>query len=135
MGMYDNFMISYPLPIESWVPDKYKPMIQHTFAADGFQTKDLDRTLSCYYISNDGRIFLDEFSDFESNEPFKRKQIYFHGHIKVHTLVLLDEESDFQQGPTLWFEYDLKFTDSLLVSAIMISPTKEQIDELHRNLQ
>jgi hypothetical protein len=135
MGMYDNFVIDYPLPIEGWVPDEYKPMIQHTFAADGFQSKDLECLLKNYYISNDGHIFLDELCDFESNEPFKRNQIYFHGHIKVHTFVLLDEESDPIYGPSLWFNYDLKFTDSLLVSAIMISPTKEQIDELHRNLQ
>jgi hypothetical protein len=31
----------------------------------------------------------------------------------------------------LWLKYDLKFTDSLLVSATMLSPTKEEIDDLH----
>lgn len=132
--MYDSFSIDYPLPIESWVPKKYRPIIEHAFAADGFQSKDLDCMLNNYYISNDGHIFLDGHSEFEDTYSAERKQIYYHGHIRVYCLVLLDEESNTLDGPVLWFEYDLKFTDSLLVSAIMVCPKKEDVDELHGNI-
>lgn len=135
MGMYDNFTIEYPLPIEHWVPDKYRSIAYQCFGSDGFQSKDMECLLHYYFISNDGRIFIDKPSSFESDIPYERKQIYFHGHIKVYDLVFLDEDNQEQDRPRLWFEYDLKFTDGLLVSAIMISPTKEDIDELHRNLQ
>lgn len=30
----------------------------------------------------------------------------------------------------IWLEYDLKFTDSLLVKATMVSPTQKSIEEL-----
>lgn len=132
MGMYDNFMIDYPLPIEQWIPEKYKNYIYYTFSSDGFQCKNLECILNNYFISNDGHIFEDHF-DFQSDKILTRKQIYFHGHIQVHTPVYI-EDDDSRQGPMLWFEYDLKFTDGLLVKAKMISPTKEDLYELHRNI-
>ena len=130
MGMYDSFFISYPLPIEKWVPKEYKEAALYTFAADGFQTKDLECCLESYYISNDGHIFKDTF-DFESSKILERNPIYFHGHIKIYSPVYLEEN---RNGKFLWFSYDLKFTDSLLVCATMLSPTQKDIDELHRSL-
>lgn len=127
MGMYDNFMIDYPLPLEEWIPKKYHSHIHYTFSADGFQSKDLECLMNNYFISNDGRIYLDEFY-FESDKQLDRKTIYYHGHIRVYTSVHLDDLFNQPTGPfssnKLWFEYDLKFTDSLLVKATMISPAK-----------
>lgn len=127
MGMYDSFLIDFPLPIEDWVPKEYRDAALYTFAADGFQSKDLECVLFSYYISNDGHIFKDHF-DFESSRILERENIYFHGHIKVYCPVFLDDN---RSSKMLWFSYDLKFTDSLLVCAKMLSPTKEDINELH----
>lgn len=92
MGMYDYIFTDYPLPIESYVPNQYKELINYAIAADGFQTKDLDCTLSSYYISNDGKLFLDTF-DFSSNKQLERTPIYFHGHIKACVMVYLDDSN------------------------------------------
>lgn len=126
MGMYDNFFIDYPLPIESWVPAKYKSHILYAFSAEGFQSKDLDCVLKSYFISNDGHIFEDEF-DFADKNPINRKRIYFHGHIRVYCPVYISDDDSRNIENMIWFEYDLKFTDSLLVSAIMVYPKKEDI--------
>jgi len=131
MGMFDYFKVDYPLPLGSYIPDEYRPYIYATINQDEFQSKDLECILNRYYVDNNGHIFVDE-SIFEDSEP-AIKQIYYHGHIKIHAPVFMDDDINSQKK--LWLQYDLKFTDSLLVSAIMISPTKEEIDELHRNIQ
>jgi hypothetical protein len=41
-------------------------------------------------------------------------------------MVYLDEEG-FDSKSKFWLEYDLKFTDGLLVQATMISPTEEEL--------
>lgn len=91
--MYDYIFTDYPLPIEKYIPKKYKELIHYSVAADGFQTKDLDCTLSSYYISNDGKIFLDIF-DFSSDKQLERKPMYYHGHIKMHTMIYLDDSNE-----------------------------------------
>ena len=129
MGMFDYFTIDYPLPIESYIPEEYKSFIYSAINEDGFQTKDLECLMYRYHVDNIGRIFCADFPDFESDEEPVYNKIYQHGHIHISTVVYLDDnKTDF------WLEYDLKFTDSLLVSATMIHPTKERIDELHRSL-
>jgi hypothetical protein len=130
MGMFDYFSIDYPLPIESYVPGEYKPFIYRAINEDEFQTKDFHCLLLRYYVDNIGRIFRSQIPDFESDEEPIYEKIYFHGHIRIYTMVYLDEE-----GKDFWLEYDLKFTDSLLVSATMVHPTKEDIDELYKNVQ
>jgi hypothetical protein len=64
-------------------------------------------------------------SNFEDSKPAMRP-IYYHGHIKIYTLVPLDQD-DVTSKRKFWLEYDLKFTDSRVVSAIMISPTREDL--------
>lgn len=128
MGMYDNFIVDYPLPVESWLPDKYKSHIYYAIQADGFQSKSLSCALDNYYIDNNGHIYLDEISLFEEPEKrISRTKIYFHGHIRVYNSIFPDEEDNKKM---IWLEYDLKFTDGLLVSATMISPKKEDFDTL-----
>ena len=129
MGMFDYFTIDYPLPIESYIPEKYKSFIYSAINEDGFQTKDLECLLYRYHVDNIGRIFCADFPDFESDEEPVYNKIYQHGHVLISTVVHLDGN-----GNDFWLEYDLKFTDSLLVSAKMIHPKEERINELHRNI-
>jgi hypothetical protein len=129
MGMFDYFTIDYPLPIESYIPEEYKSFIYRAINEDGFQTKDLECLLYRYHVDNIGRIFCADFPDFESDEEPVYNKIYQHGHVLIYTVVYLDDN-----GTKFWLEYDLKFTDSLLVSAKMVNPTKEKINELHRNI-
>lgn len=136
MGMFDNFEIDYPLPIEEWIPVQYRTYAYHTFAADGFQTKDLECLLDYYYIDNSGSLFKNKqpswFKGPSKDDEYEK--IYFHGHINVYNSVSIYSEDEKTKGPKLWFEYDLKFTDGLLVCATMLSPTKKDIDELHTDL-
>jgi hypothetical protein len=126
MGMFDYFKIDYPLPLESYILAEYRPFVHAVMNQDEFQSKDLHCTLDRYYIDNNGRIYIDE-STFEEPKP-KMVPIYYHGHIEVYAVVLL--EDDINSSKKFWLRYDLKFTDSLLVSAKMISPTKEDIKSL-----
>ena len=135
MGTYDSFYIDYPLPIEPWIPASYKSYIYYAFSADGFQSKSMDCFLNDYHIDNNGYLYLEESSSFEEDSKNKKtSKIYFHGHIRVHCPVYLTRDGSRDANMMLWFEYDLKFTDSLLVEAKMISPKKEDLYELHRNV-
>ena len=140
MGMFDYISVEYPLPVADYVPDKYRSIIRQAASIDEFQTKDLSCTLSNYFISNDGCLFTMSNPDFESDELPVKNKIYQHGHIKIYNGIFLDDYLENEQSETkvhtfdIWLEYDLKFTDSLLVSATMISPTEEQIHELYRNI-
>ena len=133
MGMFDYFKIDYPLPIASYIPKKYVPYILAAFKQDEFQTKDLDCLLDRYYIDNAGRIYASHLVDFEEDERSTYEKIYYHGHIQVHMGIYLDPDDAGTMVHTydLWLKYDLKFADSLLVSATIISPTEEEINELH----
>lgn len=127
--MFDNLSIEYPLPFNSYLNDKVRQYISATLNEDGLQTKDLQNTLSNYHISNDGRLFQvihSSFDEVNQSTPIYNQK-YHHGHIRAYTMVFLDDEKQ----NILWVEYDLKFTDGLLVSATMIRPTKEESDGLH----
>lgn len=135
MGMYDSFYIDYPMPIEPWIPEKYRPYIYYTFASEGFQSKSMHCLMESYHIDNNGYIYLDDVFWFEE-PPIQKdlQKIYYHGHIQVYTPVYLTEDESRDINKMLWFEYDLKFTNGLLVNATMISPTKEDLYGLHRNI-
>jgi hypothetical protein len=128
MGMFDYFTIDYPLPLESYILTQYRPFINAVIDQDQFQSKDLECCLDKYYIDNNGRLFIDE-SSFEDPKP-ELRQLYYHGHITVHAYVPMSED-DMDLNKRIRLEYDLKFTDSLLVSATMLHPTKEELSELH----
>ena len=51
MGMYDDIVCKYPLPL----PEDTKG-----FVPLRFQTKDLDNAFDCYEISEDGTLWLRE---------------------------------------------------------------------------
>jgi len=128
MGLFDTIFIEYPLPIPEYIPSKIKSFIHSTISQDGFQTKDLDQTLDDYFVSNDGRFYSCNYLNFDSPDISSYEPVYIHGHIEVHTVVRLDEESIYlTPSNSFRLEYDLKFTDSLLVSATLLSPTIEDI--------
>lgn len=128
--MFDYFTTDYPLPISSYVPDRYKPYIYRAINEDEFQTKDLECLMYRYYVDNIGRIFCAKIPLFESDQEPEYQKVYQHGHIRIYTMVYL--HNDINQ---FWLEYDLKFTDSLLVQATMVHPTEEEINELYTDIQ
>jgi hypothetical protein len=129
MGMFDYFTIEYPLPLESYVLSKYRSFVHAAVGQDEFQCKDMDCCLDRYLIDNAGRIYKSDLVDFELDERTEFKKIYFHGHINVYSMVYLDEEG-WGSKNKFWLEYDLKFTDGLLVQATMTSPTEEELQVL-----
>ena len=144
MGMFDYIYIDFPLPIEDYILSKYKSLIIKSIGEDGFQTKDLDCVLANYYISNDGILYMEELSDFEDEKPRPKIKEYYHGHMKVYTGVYIDDTNledwhgiqvrmfgSSYKNNLINIEYDLKFTDGLLVKAKMIRPTEEEINELY----
>ena len=132
MGLYDNFAVKYPLPINDYVPEKYRSYILATIDQDDFQSKDLDCIMQSYFIDNKGFLYLEERSPFESsNLEIKRTKKYFHGHLRIYNWVVLDEENPQNE---MLLEYDLKFTDGLLVCATMIFPTKKDFNESHSSI-
>lgn len=134
MGMFDYFKIDYPLPLESYILSEFRPYVHAVVDQDEFQSKDMDCTLGRYYIDNKGYIYQSSIVEFEDDSEPVLTKIYYHGHINVYTLVPLNEEPGTKKK--FWLEYNLKFTDGLLISAKMISPTKEEINELriHKNV-
>lgn len=131
--MSGSITIDYPLPILDYIPLKYHPHIRQAFYADGFKSDHLDCSVHNYHISNDGHLYLVNDPAFESNAQSFKVKIYHHGHMTVSIGIFLDEDRDDVMVYTydLWIEYDLKFTDGLLVDAKMLLPTKEEINELY----
>lgn len=129
MGIYDEIYIDYPLSFPDYFTPELKSIVSYHTSINGFQTKSLQNSMSRYYISNNGTLYLDISSGFSTPNY---KSIYYHGHISVYTYLYLDEElSNVLTSPNIWIEYDLKFTDSMLVAATLISPSKEEVNELH----
>jgi hypothetical protein len=121
--------------VEPWIPHSYKSYVYYTFTAEGFRSKSMECSSDSYHIDNNGYLYLEQSSSFEEHLKNKKlSKIYFHGHIKVHCPVYLTEDESIDPDRMLWFEYDLKFTDGLLVKAEMISPKKEDLYKLHRNI-
>jgi hypothetical protein len=123
MGMFNDVYIDYPLPLAGYIPDRWKDIARIEISAGGFQTKDLSKDLSSYYIDNCGYLYLDK-SDWEKDEHDLNLKINYHGYILIYAPICINEEKHF------WLEYKLKYTDGKLVEAEMIHPKKEEIDEL-----
>jgi hypothetical protein len=134
MGMFDTIEVDFPLPVASYIESPIKSYISQSIYADGFQSKDLECLMDNYFIDNNGFLYKNGNSMWESPkdiEPLKIK-MYYHGHLRVYNMVLLEDDIDEQK--TVWLEYDLKFTDGILVEAKMVRPTKEEIDGLYKNI-
>ena len=134
MGMFDTIEIDFPLPVALYIEHPIRSYISQSIYADGFQCKDLECLMDNYFIDNNGFLYKNENNIWEKPkniEPLKVK-MYYHGHLRVYNMVLLEDQIDKQK--TVWLEYDLKFTDGILVEAKMIRPTKEEIDGLHKDI-
>ena len=134
MGMFDYFKIDYPLPLESYILSELRPFVNAMVDQDEFQSKDMECLMNRYHIDNNGYLYLSSQVNFEDDSDPVVKKIYHHGHIRVYSLVFLDEDPGTKNK--FWLEYDLKFTDGRLIQAKMLSPTKEDINELqlHKSL-
>jgi hypothetical protein len=115
MGMFDYIIIdSKKLPVFPSERELLKNKI--------FQTKDLEKCLLSYEITNDGEIMLQNIKDEKTSEliPYFRemddkefvenkniicKNIPFRGFIRFYTLLNKS-----------WYEFKAKFTDGKLVS-------------------
>jgi hypothetical protein len=110
MGMFDDVTCLAPLP-DDYAGDRAR-----------FQTKDLDRTLDRYVITEDGRLLVNAFrlednpdwkgwaaGFLDGSHPFDRVEL---GQVEVGYDGLLK----FYGGSTgTWHEYEAKFTDGRLV--------------------
>lgn len=123
MGLYDCVYIDYPLHIADYIPEKWRSLARLEIVAGGFQTKDLNKSMESYFIDNCGYLFLVD-NQWEENGPDIHTKINYHGYIYINTKIDIDEEKNFS------LEYKLKYTDGKLVEAEMISPKKEEINEL-----
>ena len=74
MGMYDDIICKYPLPL----PEDTKGYI-----SNGFQTKDLDCGLDCYEIREDGTLWLREyFREYTEGDPNGKTLFEKYGMVK-----------------------------------------------------
>lgn len=117
MGMFDHIIInSQKLPVSSSEKELLKNKV--------FQTKDLEKCLLSYEITNDGELMLQNIKDEKTSEgiPYFREmgeddeeyvenkdilyeKIPYHGFIRFYTFI-----------NNTWYEFKAKFTDDKLVS-------------------
>ena len=98
MAMFDTVRCDLPLP-DGYHGNKY-------------QSKDLDRTLSTYRITESGRLVLDKTLVEEMPEP---QDQHYHGVLNFYCI-----EGDTSAGHKgvdwFWHEYKATFTEGSLVS-------------------
>jgi hypothetical protein len=115
MGMFDYVECEYDLPMPEKANDIQIKAIKRFLKTDSFQTKDLDNCLIYYLIDENGLFREKIFAAgrtffFEPSDP-----VYIHQHINCYGVVEIDEEEKW------WLEYDLKFTDGIMVNAKVTS--------------
>jgi hypothetical protein len=127
---YDEIYLDYPLELPSYIPDKAKATMLIDFAENGFQTKDLTKDLSSYYINNNGKLFLN--SDPFISDKKELTRIDYHGYMNIYTVVLIGEGKDIpmHKKRNIWVSFKLKFTDGWLVNAQCTSPTELDVESL-----
>jgi hypothetical protein len=121
MGMFDSIKInSEKLPISA----AGRVLLRNVV----FQTKDLEKCLLMYQISDEGELLLSEYPDKENktekiavifNEEYLTdfnlkeltySKISFHGYLRFYTMI-----------NDVWYEFKAKFTDDMLISIERIS--------------
>ena len=149
MGMYDNIVCKYPLPL----PEDTKGYI-----LESFQTKDLDCGLDCYEIRDDGTLWLRECErehiDGDPNgKTFSEKfgiikEIkHWWTHVKTTTTIRMYDYNNYNDGPyDYWVEFEVIFIDGVIdkIKLIKFNATdnskrkedsKRHIEELKKNKQ
>ena len=149
MGMYDNIVCKYPLPL----PEDTKGYI-----LESFQTKDLDCGLDCYEIRDDGTLWLRECErehiDGDPNgktfsEKFgiiKETKVWW-THVKTTTTIRMYDYNNYNDGPyDYWVEFEIVFIDGVIDKIKLIKfeatdntkrkeDSKRHIEELKKNKQ
>lgn len=121
MGMFDYIECQAELPMPEGISSIEKSAINIFMNTDDFQTKDLDCTMTRYVIDEDGLFREKIFSTgrhyfYEVSDP-----VYIHQHLRCYGIVEISDEEKF------WLEYDLKFTNGIMVNAKVVDwhKTKE----------
>lgn len=117
MGMFDSIIINVEkLP----VTEEEKTVLKNAV----FQTKNLEKLLLLYSISDNGELLLSKQKNGASFEP-----VFL---VEYETIPILDNDS-FEKTPchgylnfytsisSLWYEFEAKFTDDKLISIKRIS--------------
>ena len=112
MGMFDSIIIN---PEKLPVTREEKILLKDAV----FQTKDFDKLLLLYLISDNDELLISKQKEENSNKPnfyieeemrIKPTDIFFdktayHGHLNFYTSI-----------SSIWYEFEAKFTDDKLIS-------------------
>lgn len=123
MGMFDSLYVSNQLLPLTEEQKENMP------SDPGWQTKDFDRELTEIYITNEGELKINRWSEGEDESgKFIRNDenletIAFHGWVNFYSSI-----------DKVWFQFKAKFTDGKLATIERISPREadEGIDRLQK---
>jgi hypothetical protein len=117
MGMYDDIVCKYPLPL----PEDTKG-----FVPLKFQTKDLDNALDCYEIREDGTLWLRECErEYTEGDPngktffekfgmVKETKVWW-THVKTTSTIRMYDYNNYSDGPyDYWVEFEIVFIDGVI---------------------
>jgi len=117
MGMYDDIVCKYPLPL----PEDTKG-----FVPLRFQTKDLDNALDCYEIREDGTLWLRECErEYTEGDPngktffekfgmVKETKVWW-THVKTTNTICMYDYNNYNDGPyDYWVEFEIVFIDGVI---------------------
>lgn len=117
MGMYDDIVCKYPLPL----PEDTKG-----FVPLRFQTKDLDNALDCYEIREDGTLWLRECErEYTEGNPdgktwsekfgiVKETKVWW-THVKTTRTIRMYDYNNYNDGPyDYWVEFEIVFIDGVI---------------------
>lgn len=123
MGMYDDIVCKYPLPL----PEDTKG-----FHPCGFQTKDLENALDCYEIREDGTLWLRECErEYTEGNPdgktwsekfgiVKETKVWW-THVKTTRTIRMYEYNNRNDGPyDYWVEFEIEFVDGVLTKINLV---------------
>ncbi len=125
MGMYDDIVCKYPLPL----PEDTKGYIPN-----GFQTKDFDNALDHYEIREDGTLWLHECErEYTEGDPNGKTFFEKYGmvkvtkdwwtHVKTTSTILMYHYSNYNDGPyDYWVEFEIVFIDGVIDKINLVNP-------------
>ena len=116
MGMFDDIVCKYPLPL----PEDTKG-----FKSAGFQTKDLDNALDCYEIREDGTLWLRECErEYTDGNPkgktwsekigsVKETKVWW-THVKLTKKINMYTYHQGENEYDYWVEFVVEFVDGII---------------------
>jgi hypothetical protein len=113
MGMFDYVECQIDLPMPEDASAFEQICIDRFIKSSDFQTKDLDSVMA-YYLVDENGLFREKI--FSTGRPYiyePSDPVYIHQHMICYGIVDVEEEK-------FWLEYDLKFTNGIMVDAKVI---------------